>query len=172
MRNVEFKAELRDRDLAVAACRRLGAVRIGALKQTDTYFNVADGKLKRRETAGEETEWILYHRPDKAGVRISDFTLYSDAEALARYGERPLPVWIIVRKTRDLWMRGGVRIHLDDVETLGEYFELEALLSSRQNAARAQEEVASLRAQFQPVLGETISCGYSDLIASAITDEG
>jgi len=166
MQNIEFKCELRDRELADAVCRRLGAVHVATLEQTDTYFRIPDGRLKRRECVGEPTEWIFYSRDDMSRPRVSRFTLYTDEEARERFGERPLPVWVVVSKTRDLWLKGAVRIHLDRVDGLGEFFELEAMVSKKHNAARCQKSIEEMRAAFGPALGEPISQSYSDLIAA------
>ena len=52
MHNIEFKAELRDLIAARQQCKQLGASRMGILYQTDTYFRLAGGRLKRREAPG------------------------------------------------------------------------------------------------------------------------
>lgn len=164
MHNVEFKAELRDLPLARSICRSLRATRVGVLAQTDTYFRVMSGRLKRRETEGEETEWIFYDRANRTRPKLSHFTLYDEAHAQERFGSSPLPVWLTVRKNRELWLLGNVRIHLDEVEGLGTFLEFEAMVSRDHNLARCHEAIAGLRKAFGPALGEPIDCGYSDLL--------
>jgi adenylate cyclase, class 2 len=166
MNNVELKAELRDLGVARAICRAAGASFILAFDQTDTYFRVPHGRLKKRDTTDEPSEYIFYERPNRAGPKLSQFTIYSEEQALERFGRLPLPVWVTVRKRRELWMHANVRIHLDTVEGLGTFLEFEALVSRDHSIARCQEAVAQLKARFQPVLGELIDCGYSDLLAS------
>ena len=78
MQNIEFKAELRDLEAARAQCSALGAQRIGLLRQTDTYYQLADGRLKRRKAPGEPTVWIFYHRPDRTGPRMSNYSLLTE----------------------------------------------------------------------------------------------
>ncbi len=97
MINVEFKSELRDIDLARAACAGIGALHAGVLEQTDTYFRIPDGRLKKRETVGEPTEWIFYDRENRSLPKLSRFTIYTEAMAKERFGTRPLPVWLVVR---------------------------------------------------------------------------
>ncbi len=164
MHNVEYKAELRDMAMAKATCRAVGASHIITLEQTDTYFRVPSGRLKRRECPGEPTEWIFYDRKDEARPRLSSFTIYADNQARERFGVNPLPELVIVRKTRDLYMLDNVRIHLDTVEGLGKFLEFEALVSPGFPVARCHGSVDRLRATFIPVLGEPISCGYADLL--------
>jgi adenylate cyclase class 2 len=173
MQNVEFKAELKDIELARSVCRSLGGRLVGTLLQKDTYYRVPGGtagvhRLKKRETAGEETEWILYDRPDEGGAKLSTFHIYSEDEALERYGARSLPVWVVVSKARELWLLDQTRVHLDRVEGLGDFLELESLISARQKREAAEEAVTRLRGELSPALGEAICVGYSDLIAQAV----
>lgn len=167
MRNVEFKAELRDLTLALPICLELGAKMVGTLEQTDTYYRVADARLKKRETVGEPTEWIFYQRPDESKPKLSQFMIYSEAEAHERFGISPLPVWLVVKKSRELLLYGNVRIHLDRVEELGDFIEMEAMVTKACGEAACRDAIARLRAALAPVLGEPISCGYSDLLARA-----
>lgn len=166
MRNIELKCELREPDLAPAICRRLGAVRIAALEQRDTYFRVAHGRLKIRETSGEPTEWIRYDREDSAAPKVSRFTIYSEEEAREQFGAIPLPVWVVVDKKRELWMKDGVRIHLDMVQGLGHFIEFEALVTRDKNMDSSREALRQLHAGFAPILGEAISGSYADLVAA------
>jgi adenylate cyclase, class 2 len=165
MNNVELKAELRDLPLARAVCYAIKASPILTFEQKDTYFRVPHGRLKKRETEGEPCEFIYYERPNCAGARVSQFTIYSEERAMERFGREPLPVWVVVKKRRELFMHGNVRIHLDEVEWLGTFLELEALISKDHDIAQAHQAVADLRARFAPLMGELIDCSYSDLIA-------
>jgi adenylate cyclase class IV len=164
MHNVEFKAELRDPELARAALRALRAAYILSFGQVDTYYRVASGRLKRRETEGEPAEYIFYERADRTAPKLSKFTIYSESQARERFGEAALPVWLVVRKRRELWMLGSVRVHLDEVEGLGAFIEFEALVSTDQTIAKGHERIGELRRAMGPALGESIACGYSDLI--------
>lgn len=167
MRNVEFKAELRDLKLALPICLELGAKIVGTLEQTDTYYRIADARLKKRETVGEPTEWIFYQRPNESKPKLSQFMIYSEAEAQERFGVAPLPLWLVVKKSRELLLYGNVRIHLDRVEGLGDFIEMEAMVTKGCGEAACREAIARLRGALAPVLGEPISCGYSDLLAQA-----
>lgn len=169
MRNVEFKAELRDPQIARAVARSIGAKLVATLEQTDTYFRVVSGRLKKREAVidgqPEPVEFIHYDRDDRARPRISAFQIMSEDEFHERFGALPLPVWLTVRKRREVFLIDHARIHLDRVESLGEFIEFEALVTRNHNVARAHETVARLRAEFGPVMGEALSGGYSDLLA-------
>lgn len=172
MQNVEFKAELRDADLARRVCLALGALPVATLEQTDTYFTTSAGRLKRREVPDEPTQYIFYHRPDVCGAKVSQFTIYNESEAMLLYATHELPVWVTVRKTRELLMLGHVRIHLDQVEGLGAFLEFEAIVSKTHGVEEGRRTVDGLRRELAHALGEPISCGYSDLLASQAAAEG
>jgi adenylate cyclase class IV len=165
MQNVEFKAELRDEALARMVCTSLGAAFIGTLHQTDTYFRVPDAKLKKREVPGLPPEYIFYNRPSRSRPKLSSYTIYTEAQALERFGAAALPVWVIVDKRRELYLHHGVRIHLDEVEGLGRFIEFEAVVTPARNLAACHAVMDELRTAFRPVMGEPIACGYADLLA-------
>lgn len=168
MQNIELKLELRDLPLARSLAVALGATPVIKLQQTDTYYRVGSGRLKKREAAGEPTEYIFYDRADRLEPRVSNFTIYSEQEAVARFGASPMPIWVVVRKTREVLLLGNVRIHLDRVVHLGDFLELEALVSPSNGADQCTRAVAELRSALAPALGGPIACGYSDLIASEL----
>ncbi|MDX2115023.1 MAG: class IV adenylate cyclase [Planctomycetota bacterium] len=166
MQNVECKYELRDLALARGVIARLGGKHVITVQQRDTYFKVPDGRLKRRECAGEPTEWIFYHRQNRSGPRLSHFQIYGEEEALARYGVAPLPVLAVVEKTREVWMKDGVRLHIDDVPGLGQFFEIEALVTPDRHLGIARRIVDAIVAELRPVLGEPLSLGYAEMMAA------
>ncbi len=168
MQNIEFKAELRDPDAARCQCEVLGATQAGVLRQTDTYYKLADGRLKRRQTPDEPTEWIYYHRPDSIRPRMSNYSILSDVQAKRRWGSQSLREWVGVIKKRELWMFENIRIHLDEVEQLGWFIEFEAMVSQKHNVKECHASIQSLREAFGPTLGEPVSAGYSDLMAQLL----
>jgi adenylate cyclase class IV len=171
VQNVEYKAELRDPSLARAVCGRIGALHIGTLRQTDTYYRIPDGRLKKRETEGEPVEFIFYHRANRLRPKLSHFTIYDEAAAAARFGQLPLPIWVTVRKVRDLWTYQDVRIHLDEVEGLGAFLEFEAMVTNDRHVGRCHQLIEELREHFRPTLGEPVSASYSDMIALDVEEK-
>ena len=169
MQNVEFKAELRDFPLARTICASIGAELVSNLRQTDTYFRVPDAKLKKREVPGRPTEYIFYSRPNRSRPKLSNYTLYTEAQAMDRFGSSPLPVWVVVKKSRDLYMYKGVRVHLDQVEGLGGFIEFEAIVSPANNLAACHNLVDELRRALGRAMGEPIACGYAELLAAEQT---
>jgi len=175
MRNVEFKAELRDIQIAHAVARSLKAPLVATLRQTDTYYKTFNGRLKKRETTldgtPEPTEYIQYERDNRTRPKISAFHIMTEDEFRERFGSQDPAVWLRVIKAREVYLLDHTRIHFDEVENLGRFIEFESMVSKDNNIARAHESIERLRAQFAPVMGEAISVGYSDLLASQIEDQ-
>lgn len=173
MKNLEFKAELRDPNLARIICKNMGASQVVKLRQTDSYYNVARGRLKKRTSLAidravgspEPIEYIFYERENRTDAKVSEYHIYTHAQVQERFGQAPLPEWLTVEKTRELFLFNSVRIHIDDVIDLGWYFEYEILVDANTNMDKANEVAASLKATFLPALGEPIANSYSDLLA-------
>lgn len=165
MQNVDFKAELRDPELARLVIPKLGGQLVATLNQSDTYFKVPDGRLKVRESDGEPTEWILYHRQDRPRPTISHFTIFSPEMIRERYGTRDLHPWVTVKKQRTIYMLEQAHIHLDNVEGLGWFIEVDALVTPRQHVGRCHELIGKLRDKLGPALGGAIATSYADMIA-------
>ncbi len=168
MQNIEFKAELRDLAVARAQCKVLKAQRIGELRQTDTYFKLTEGRLKKREAPDEPIEWIYYHRQNRVRPRMSNYSILTDEQAVRRWGTQSLKPWLTVVKTRELWMLSNVRIHLDEVDDLGTFIEFEAMVSREFDVKECHMSIDHLREIFTPILGEPISVSYCDLMDQSI----
>lgn len=172
MRNIELKLRLHDPELARRACARLGAVPMGVLLQTDTYYRVPGGRAKRRDTVGRPTEFVVYQRADDAVARASEYDLLDEAGFLARVGPVLPEPWIVVRKARDLHLIDDARIHLDEVEGLGSFCEFEVVMVPGRSSDAAHALLERLLAALSPALGEPIAQSYSDLLASGMAAPG
>lgn len=173
MKNIEYKAEMRDIELARATARLLGARAAAVLLQTDEYVAVPEGRLKRRtervasdaftSDAPARTEWIWYDRSDRAGARSSRWTRLDEEQVAVRWaGLDRTPTRVIVKR-RELWMLENVRIHLDTVAGLGNYFELEGVVGIGDSPEETRLKVETLVEKFRPALGEPVSGSYAEL---------
>ena len=169
-RNLELKVpfiftpEARDTLLAI------GARPIGVLEQRDTYFIVPHGRLKLRETAGDEATLIAYTRPDHADTRASDYLVVPvlDAALLLAALSRATGLRGIVSKRRDLWLWKNVRVHLDTVEALGTFLEFEAVISDDVDEQESQRRLETLRDALKIDPGSAIAGSYSDLLLAPL----
>lgn len=148
MRNIELKARLRNWEDALRVCRELGAAAQGGITQVDTYFNVPEGRLKLREASPGRTELVYYQRPNEAGPKGCDYWLSpADAQVKPLLGVA-LGVLAVVRKVRTLYLWGNVRIHLDQVEGLGQFIEFEAVLDEAHGDADGHAKLGRLMEDF------------------------
>jgi predicted adenylyl cyclase CyaB len=171
-RNVEVKARQPSREASLAACAELGARDLGELWQCDTYFVVPAGRLKLREQrllgadAPARAELIQYARVDEAAARASRYRIVGvdDAEGLRAALAAALGVRVEVVKRRRLLLWESVRIHLDTVEGLGEFVELESVVEPGDDDAGHHARVAFLRERLGLTDGRLVAVGYADLL--------
>lgn len=175
-RNVELKARDQDPEATLAAALRHGAEDQGVLRQKDTYFAAREGRLKLREEDDGAT-LIAYARADVASARTSTYHLVAvpDPGALAAALDASLGTVVVVEKLRRLLLWEGVRIHLDSVEGLGTWVELEAVGAGGADASDLSDEhrkVAELRAVLHMEDEDVVAQGYAALllVQGAATD--
>jgi homotetrameric cytidine deaminase len=165
-RNIEIKARDRDPQRRLELALALGADEQGVISQRDTYFDGARGRLKLREQEPGEDELIEYHRADEAEARTSSYRRVSVAAA-AELGEAldaALGTLVVVTKRRRLLLLDNVRIHLDEVEELGNFVELEAVAAADSDLAHERAQVGRLRDQLEIGADALIGESYSDLL--------
>ena len=142
--NIEIKARCDDLAAAREVAVRLATGHLGVDQQTDTYFATREGRLKLRESSLSGGQLIPYLRPDRAGPKRSDYQVLPvpDAAHLRRTLSEILGVHRVVRKRREIFLVDNVRIHLDEVDGLGTFVELEAVFDG--SAASEDEEHAKV----------------------------
>ena len=147
MKNIEIKSPLADRPCTEERLRSLGAKLEWTRRQVDTFFNSPSGWLKLREVEGCQAELISYRRSvEDSGPRESDYhILRSDAPGeLLSVLEGSLGILGRVEKQRALWIYRNTRVHLDRVEGLGDFLELETVLvdiDSAEGTAESEEVI-------------------------------
>jgi homotetrameric cytidine deaminase len=161
-RNIEVKALDPDPERSLAVCRGLGAEDRGVIRQRDTYFRAREGRLKLREEEPGGATLVQYERPDDAAARESRYRLVpvADPDALREALGAALGTLVVVDKARHLLLWEGVRIHLDRVEGLGSFVELEGVAPPESDLSGERERVARL----SEALGirEVLPDSYSD----------
>lgn len=166
-RNIEIKARLHAPERQAELARSLADGSAETLRQVDTFFNVASGRLKLREFGDGTGELIAYHRPDSTSPTCSQYSIYAATtpEELKALLTQCLGVLGVVRKTRRLLFKGQTRVHLDEVSGLGHFLELEVVLTPDQTeehgTAIAQELISALEIREE----DLVDCAYVDLLA-------
>jgi adenylate cyclase class IV len=179
--NLEIKARLRDPADAVRRVLELEPVPHSVERQVDVYFTVSRGRLKlrRRWTAAvprvgavpdreQPCELIAYGRPDTAGARRSDYLLLPLPPETRVEDVLELAAGLDARveKVRTVFLHDNVRIHLDEVQGLGSFLELEAVLDETCGEAQAKEKIERLRRHLGIRDGDLVAGSYRELAAA------
>jgi predicted adenylyl cyclase CyaB len=166
--NIEIKAYARNFDEIRRRAQALSDKPVDVLLQEDTFFNTPQGRLKLRVLGANRGQLIYYTRPDQEGPKRSDYhiSLTADPENLKRVLELAYGVRGVVRKTRYLYLVGQTRVHLDDVEGLGQFMELEVVLREGQSDADGQAITDDLVASLGVERSDLIEGAYMDLLES------
>ncbi|HEX2998035.1 MAG TPA: class IV adenylate cyclase, partial [Anaerolineales bacterium] len=128
--NIEIKARATNFAEIRRRAETLSDKPLDVLSQEDTFFNTPQGRLKLRILSTGQGQLIYYTRPDQEGPKRSDYHIFltNDPENLKRVLELAYGIRGVVKKTRYLYLVGQTRVHLDDVEGLGQFMELEVVL--------------------------------------------
>lgn len=126
--NVEIKARCENTEAIEKVLLQKQAKFIGEDHQVDTYYEVAEGRLKMR-TGNIENSLIFYQRPNTAGPKKSDISMYQDKDlsVLKTVLDKALSIWVVVDKQRRIFFVDNVKFHLDRVTNLGTFMEIEAI---------------------------------------------
>jgi len=163
-RNVEVKARVTDFMTLRRRVESMSDSPVEVLEQRDTFFVVPRGRLKLRVLAPDACELISYERPDRAQAKLSEYSIVrsSDPEALLKVLSAALTIRGVVVKRRFLYRIGCTRVHLDEVDGLGTYIELEVVLDEGQSS----EEGAAMAERLMRELG----IEHADQVAGAYID--
>ncbi len=142
----------------------------GVDHQTDTYFRVNQGRLKLRE-GNIENHLIQYHRPNQAEAKTSKVLLYkSNPEStLKQILTNALGILVVVKKKREIYFIDNVKFHIDEVDGLGHFVEIEAI------GNQGEHQEVDLRQQclhYQQALNiqstDLLEVSYSDMLLNEV----
>lgn len=166
-RNVEIKARIGSIDPIAATVAAMADRGPFEIQQDDTFFACERGRLKLRALSATEGELIFYQRANRAGPKESFFVVSPTAspdslrEALSlAYGQAGR-----VRKHRMLYLVGRTRVHLDSVEGLGHFLELEVVLREGEPSESGMAEADRLMATLGISADQLVEGAYVDLLA-------
>ena len=168
--NVEIKARIESVDAMLPLAMALSDGDPPQLiHQDDSFFDAPHGRLKLRVFGDGSGELIHYHRANGDGPRLSDYVLApaSEPESLRLALTRACGLLGRVRKQRILLLAGPTRIHLDKVEGLGDFLELEIKLRDDQTEAEGKAIAQELMARLSIRPEQLVSVAYLDLLRSA-----
>jgi len=164
--NVEIKAKCAEPSFVRNYLINKNADFKGLDDQTDTYFNVLNGRLKLREGT-IENNLIFYNRNNQAGPKSSHFNLVKveDATGLKEVLKRSCGIKMIVRKRREIYYIDNVKFHIDEVPALGSFIEIEAgnVLANKTEAELTDQCNFYLK-EFGIKKEDLIAESYSDML--------
>lgn len=168
--NVEIKAKCPDPEFVKNYLEKNNATYKGLDEQTDTYFNVANGRLKLREGT-IENNLIWYERPNQAGPKNSHFHLVKvpDAATLKQMLAESIGVKVVVQKKRHIYYIQNIKFHIDTVPGLGSFVEIEAgnmLVALSQEQLQAQCDF--YRKELKISEEDLIDRSYSDMLLEKV----
>ncbi|MCB0643095.1 MAG: class IV adenylate cyclase, partial [Phaeodactylibacter sp.] len=164
--NFEFKARVDALGELEQKLQSLNPDFQGEDHQIDTYFGIAEGRLKLRE-GNIENSLIYYHRPDAADSKQSDVLLYPcpPEPGLKAILSRLHGIKVVVEKWRRIYFIDNVKFHFDRVKDLGYFMEVEAI--AREGEYPLEQIQAQCR-HYQSFFGieqhQFIDRSYSDLL--------
>ena len=163
---VEIKARCADHSRVRDLLKAANADFKGTDHQIDTYFNVGHGKLKLRE-GNIENFLVHYNREQKSGPKTSKVTLYTAQpnSSLKEVLTKALGVLVVVDKKREIYFIDNVKFHLDIVEGLGTFMEIEAIDG---DGTRSKSELLNQCQSYIDLFAiqkdDLITGSYSDLL--------
>lgn len=147
MNNIELKIGIDDFGQIKKLLRKIGAKEEGLLVQKDIYYYSKNNILKMREINGEEFVLIGYSRSGRKAKRVSDYDLLNldkeQAKTLKKILKDSFGEKVVVKKKRNLWIYKNTRIHLDTVDSLGKFLELETVVKESINKAKKEYKEAN-----------------------------
>ena len=167
--NIEIKARCNKPEKIREVLKSRNARFKGKDHQVDTYFRVNDGRLKLRE-GNIENNLIYYKRDNIAGPKQSDCQLFPTAQdsQLKSILIDSMGILAVVDKQREIYYLDNIKIHIDIVQDLGSFIEVEAS-DEHGNVTKDQlyEQCAELMQAMQIDEADLESRSYSDLILDA-----
>ncbi|HEX5683660.1 MAG TPA: class IV adenylate cyclase [Ideonella sp.] len=166
-RNIEIKARIASVQQLLPRAEALAGQVPTEIRQDDTFFGCPNGRLKLRAFSAERGELIFYQRANQQGPKES-FYMLSPTMSPDTLREALTLAWGQVgrvRKRRLLLLVGRTRVHLDEVEGLGDFMELEVVLRDDEPADAGIQEAHALMAQLGIEPSALVEGAYLDLLA-------
>lgn len=165
--NVEIKATCDDLEKARAVLMAAGADFKGTDHQTDVYFNCPNGRLKLRR-GNIEHSLIFYARENSAtpkGSAVNMTQLHGDSHDLQSVLAAAWGVKVAVHKAREIYFIDNVKFHLDNVEGLGTFVEIEAIdIDGNIGAAKLHEQCNYYMQLLDIQPSHLLTHSYSDMM--------
>ncbi len=164
--NIEIKARVREPKALRTRAEQLSDAPVQIIPQVDTFFVTPKGRLKLRELGPKLGQLVYYERDDRGGPKRSDYRIFAteDVQGLRETLALALGIRGVVKKVRSLYLIGQTRLHLDEVEGLGQFMELEVVLGPGQSESEGMAIANDLMADLGIEEGDLLEGAYMDLL--------
>lgn len=164
--NIEIKARVNDISKLRKLAKSLATETVQLLLQEDIFYNNKNGRLKLRIFSENLGNLIHYERPNASNAKLSSYLLYETKKPieLRNLLSTSLGEIISVKKKREVYIVGQTRVHLDEVEELGTFMELEVALLDKQTANEGKLIIANLMEKLEISSKDLVSVAYADLL--------
>jgi adenylate cyclase class IV len=171
-RNIEIKARCADPERCRILAERFSDKGPEVLHQIDTFFYCNEGRLKLREFGAEGGAGELIHYDRDAGTAPTEsryiITPIEKTDLLKESLARALGIRAVVKKVREVYIAGRTRIHIDEVESLGVFLELEVVLIDGEDPERGMEDAHQLMQALEIDKDSLLESAYVDLLEKAL----
>lgn len=140
-----------------------GKYKYSVEKQKDIYYKVRSGRLKLRIINGKNSDLIYYRRKERNRERVSEFVISStlNFRELDFILTQQFEVLVTVIKKREIFIKDNIRIHLDNVNNLGKFLEIEIMFEEINKAKKLMKELTEF---LNLKTKDLIKSSYSDLL--------
>jgi len=162
----EIKAKCPDPQRIREILRSNNADFKGTDHQIDTYFRAPGGRLKLRQ-GNIENALIFYNRPNQADPKQTEVFLYKfePSSELKDLLCNALDVLVTVKKKREIYYIDNVKFHIDTLESLGTFVEIEAIDTTGSiSTGKLLEQCWHYMKVFGIRREDLIDCSYSDML--------
>mgnify|MGYP003383716845 CR=1 FL=1 len=171
--NIEIKARITSIESVAPIVQTIATSGPEEILQDDTFFPCPNGRLKLRMFSAEAGELIFYQREDSAGPKQSSYVLARTVEPEAlrhaltlAYGDAGRVI-----KRRSLYHVDRTRVHLDRVEGLGEFLELEVVMREGEDAETGISVAEQLLVRLGIESTQLVTGAYVDMLRSGTTED-
>ncbi len=172
---VELKFKIKSRSEIIDRLRRLGAVFLNKENMTDYYLNSpemdfknTDRALRIRKSDLSEFAEFTFKGPKistQSKTREELNVKIDDADQMVKIMDRlGLEVVASVSKVRENWSHMDYSITIDNVESLGYFIELEAIVDDKDQIEPKVNELKAYAIQLGVKVENQILKGYLDLL--------
>ncbi len=175
-KNIELKVRVQNLPSIRNKARTIAERGPFLLEQVDYFFPVDQGRLKLRveqsslPDRGNHAELIAYHRTDEQAARASNYLICptQEPDQLRQTLDRALGAGPVVRKIRELYLYGRTRIHLDEVEGLGDFVEIEVVMQDGESNETGHRELEEIVETLELDMSGVESVAYADMLTPTL----